>query len=49
MNNGRTDDDQLLRPFEDSEMFLKLKQDKISYNAEILKLMKQNDSVMSVD
>ena len=49
MNNGRTDDDELLRPFEDSETFVRLRQDKVSYNAEALRLLKQNESHNSMD
>ena len=36
VNNGRTDDDDLLKPFEDSEHFIRLKNDKTSYNADLL-------------
>lgn len=49
VNNGRTDDDELLRSLEDSDAFIKLKNDRISYNAEILKVFRQSESQISVD
>ena len=49
MSNGRTDDDELMRPFEDSEAFVKLRQDRVSYNAEALRLLNQPDSHASMD
>lgn len=50
VNNGRTDDDELLRPFEDSEAFIRMKENKISFDANVLlRVHKQNESLVSVD